>query len=134
MCKTPSGVCIFSISPHDFSISHFLLSYQYLVILLCCLPCVNFMYLKWTTGHDYCPEGVYMVLILLLCLAQFFIKISCLNDWLTISFSLQVPLIWLLFQESECQRSLIFRNVTEPVCFTTNLPIPMIAGSHPDTK
>ena len=27
-------------------------------MLLCCLLCVNFIYLKWTTWHDYCPQGV----------------------------------------------------------------------------
>lgn len=51
-------------------ISHFLLSCQYLVILLYYFLCVNFKYLKWTIRHDYCP-GVYMVLVFLLKLTVF---------------------------------------------------------------
>lgn len=73
--KIQRKMFIFSIQPsllcHIISpISHFLLSCQYLVILLYYFLCVNFKYLKWTTRHDYCP-GVYMVLVFLLKLTVF---------------------------------------------------------------
>lgn len=81
MHKTPDRMLICSYShyfTHD--VSHFFLSCQYLVILLYYFLSVNFKDLKWIIRHDYCPQGVYTVLVFLLRLTQFFIKIGCLKD------------------------------------------------------